>query len=282
MLRGLYNAGCGMMAQAARTEVIANNLANSNTAGFKRDNVAFRSFPEMLLYRINDGLDQSVLKLIPQGSQGQSMDIQALIAMLSGNPPTIGGLNTGVVVDEVRTLQESGNLLPTQRKLDLAIAGEGMFVVETSAGEGFTRNGCMNIAVDGFLVNGEGLPFLGVNGPININPAVDSEDSLEISETGEVLLNGNYLDRLRVVTFDDYTQLRKQGDSIFKVSAETIEPANVFQPQIKVGYIERSNVNPVEEMVALIEVSRAYEANQKVVQAYDSTLDKAVNEVGKV
>jgi len=281
MLRGLYTAGCGMMAQAARNDVTANNLANVNTTGFKKDNIAYRSFPEQLLHRINDPNDQGVIAAVSQLS-GDNTAADALRAMLAGTPPVIGSLNTGAVVDEVRTWQENGTFQSTGHKFDLALAGEGMFVIETPAGERYTRNGAFTLNPAGVLVNGEGHPVLAENGPIVLDPAAETEDMLEISETGEIFVNGEYLDRLRVVTFADYTQLRKQGDSLFNLGESELVPEDLLQPEIRVGFLEKSNVNPIQEMVSLIEASRAYEANQKVAQAYDSTLDKAVNEVGRV
>lgn len=280
MLRGLYTAGCGMMAQAARNDVIANNLANVNTTGFKKDNIAYRSFPEQLLYRINDQSDQGVMAAIANlNSDNTAAD--ALRAMLAGAPPVVGTLNTGAVVDEVRTWQENGTFQFTGHKFDLALAGEGMFVLETPAGERYTRNGSFTLNPAGVLVNGEGFPVLAESGPVVLDPAFESEDMLEICETGEIFINGEYLDRLRVVTFADYTQLRKQGDSLFNLGEGELVPEDLPQPEIRVGFLEKSNVNPIQEMVSLIEAFRAYEANQKVVQAYDATLDKAVNEVGR-
>ena len=284
MLRGLYMAGCGMMAEAARNDVVANNLANVNTTGFKKDNVALRAFPELLIRRINDKGDLNPLTglLEVTGNHDHSLS-EALAAMLAGNPPIVGTLNTGTLVDEVRTFYDNGVYRATGRKLDLAIAGEGMLVVETLNGERYTRNGALLLTPEGRLVTGEGYQVLGQNGPITIDPAGYNEEELLIKENGALYLNGEWVEQLRVVTFPDYTQLRKQGDSLFYLMEDAaIQPEVVAQPQIQSGFLEQANVNPVQEMVKLINVYRAYEANQKVVQAYDSTLEKAVNEVGRL
>ena len=280
MVRGLYTGASGMIAQMGRIDVLSNNLANVNTPSYKRDTPILKAFPEMLMRRIND----DGVRTIPPGSY----DLM----------PVIGKLGTGVEVNEVYTRFTQGAFKQTQNDFDLALEGEGFFSVQTDEGERYTRNGSFLIDKDGFLVTKDGYKVMGENGPIQIK-----KNNFMVDEDGNVFENSEYsndpmrlvsmeenewnqtvlLDRLKVVNFPKLRYVKKVGESIYR-ETEYSEKAYIIEnerPKVRQGFLEASNVNPVIEMVNLIEVHRNYEANQKIIQAHDAALGKVINEVGR-
>lgn len=257
MIRGLYTSASGMLTGVRQTDAVTNNLANVNTAGYKKDTAVSKEFQEMLIYRINDPALTSSRLSFPAGVT------------------PIGYLGTGTMVDQVFTSHQQGIARNTGNTLDLALSGEGFFVVNTANGLRYTRNGAFTLNADRELVTTTGDKVLGTNGPIRLNGTKNNVD-----EAGNVYSDDVLVDRLRVVTFSDNGVLEKQGDSYFKPSGAVQElPAKGIVQQ---GFLEGANVNSVSEMVALINVFRSYEANQKMIQVQDETLGKAVNEVGSL
>ena len=280
MVRGLYTGASGMIAQMGRIDVLSNNLANVNTPSYKRDTPILKAFPEMLMRRIND----DGVRTIPSGSY----DLM----------PVIGKLGTGVEVNEVYTRFTQGAFKQTQNDFDLALEGEGFFSVQTDEGERYTRNGSFLIDKEGFLVTKDGYKVLGENGPIQIK-----KNNFMVDEDGNIFENSEYsndpmrlvsmeenewnqtvlLDRLKVVNFPKLRYVKKVGESIYR-ETEYSDKAYIIEnarPKVRQGFLEASNVNPVIEMVNLIEVHRNYEANQKIIQAHDAALGKVINEVGR-
>ena len=281
MIRGLYIGASGMIAQMKRIDVLSNNLANVDTPSYKKDTSIMKAIPEMLIRRIND----DGVRAIPPGSY----DLM----------PVIGKMGTGVEVNEVYTRFTQGAFKQTHNDFDLALEGEGFFSVETEEGERYTRNGSFLIDKDGFLVTKDGYRVLGENGPIQIK-----KNNFIVDEDGNVFENNEYsddpmrlvsmeenewnqtvlLDRLKIVHFPKLRYIKKIGESLY-TDTEYSEKAFIMQnerPRVRQGFLEASNVNPVIEMVNLIEVHRTYEANQKMIQAHDAALAKAINEVGRV
>ncbi|MDA8234913.1 MAG: flagellar basal-body rod protein FlgF [Clostridia bacterium] len=255
MIRGLYTAGSGMVVEANRNDTIANNLANVNTNGYKKDIATFRSFPEMLIRRLND----------PGGGPG---------ANLAANQfPIVGTLGTGAVVDEIYTAHTIGSLKQTGAGLDLALGSDGYFVVNTAQGERYTRNGSFKLDAQGYMVTSEGNRVMGQAGAIRIQGG-----NVSVDESGIITVDGNRVDTLRVVDFADKRALTKTGDSLFSGNGAAVPQ----QVKVLQGFQETSNVNPITEMVNMITVMRSYEANQKAVQSHDNLLGKAVNEVGRL
>lgn len=256
MIRGLYTGASGMLAEMARTDVISNNMANVNTTAFKKDRTIFRAFPEMNIHRIHDPVPAGLDKVVDPR-------------------PFIGMMGTGVMLDEINTDFTQGHLITTSNPLDLAIRGEGFFQVQTPEGIRYTRDGSFSLSSNGYLVTKEGYYVLGENGPLQLLQTGD----ITISQQGEVFVNDEYIDRLNIVTFADLNQLQKQGDNLYFTDAvpEPLQDADVVQ-----GALEGSNISIVAEMVDLISAFRAYEANQKVIQTHDTTLDRAINDVGRI
>ncbi|MBS4032723.1 MAG: flagellar basal-body rod protein FlgF [Clostridiales bacterium] len=248
MIRGLYTAASGMMVEAARQEQITNNLANSETTGFKKDLALQRARPEYQVIRIGNG---------------------------PGMPhnPVIGSLGVGALLDRIHTSYEQGNLLQTDRNLDLAVAGNGFFAVDTPQGIRYTRNGSFSLDADRFLVTDQGYRVLGQNGPLQLG-----EGDVRIDAGGAVFLGETFQDSLRLVNFTDNSQLRKAGDALF-ATGENAEEAP-FNGQVRSGFLESSNVEVLQEMIRMMAAMRAYETNQRAIQAQDDILGKAVNEIG--
>ncbi len=250
MIKGLYTSASGMMAEMVRNDVTANNMANVNTTGYKKDTALFKAFPEVLISRINDDKKTDIKK-----------------------PPVIGSLGTGAIVDEIITDHGQGQLKETTNPFDLAIAGDGYFVVQNANGTFYTRNGSFTQDSAGYLVNSDGGYLIGEDGPIR----VENADDVTIDESGNVFENGTQTASIRLVTITDQTSLVKTGDSLFTGG----QALNGITGQVKQKFLENSNVNVINEMVNMITIMRAYEANQKVITAHDQTLGQAMD-VGRI
>ncbi len=241
MLRGLYIASEGMIARQKAQDVLASNLANLNTTGFKADCPVFASVYERALYRV----------------QGNSA-------------APIGTLSAGTLLESTYTDLQAGALQHTRNPLDLAIEGEGFFALQTPRGVRYTRNGAFQLNAEGVLVSREGYPVLSETGePIRVPRGAN----LTIGEDGVVRINETPTARLRIVGGN----LTKDADGLFVGNATPL--AN---PRLVVGALEASNVNLIREMVSMIEIIRAYESHQKVIQTHDETLNRAINELPKI
>ncbi len=224
-----------MILQTRKNDVVANNLANLQTIGFKRDRVFF----QVLSNKMQEPLEMIVK---PDFSQGP--------------------------------LQQTGN------PLDLAFSGRGFFTVETPSGEAYTRNGHFRLDADGTLLTSDGLPVLGEGGPIVLQGKENTPLSIVVTEEGEIFVDDEYMDRLRIVDFENYDQLQKAGANLFVLSGEAT-PITPENSAIRQGFLEKSNVDPVREMVDLIEVQRRFENTQRMVRAVDELMGAAVNKISK-
>ncbi|HOV63741.1 MAG TPA: flagellar basal-body rod protein FlgF [Spirochaetia bacterium] len=281
MIRGLYTGASGMVVDMHRMDAIANNLANVDTTGYKEDLAVSKAFPELLIRRMND----DGLYKFPFGS------IEVA--------PVVGKLGTGVELNEVYTRFSQGALKETGNSFDLALDGNGFFTIQTPEGERYTRNGTFLIDPNGILVTKEGYPVLGENGIIQIK-----ENNFIVDKQGQVFQNARFsgnpdrlvsmeenewdqterLDTLKIVDFSRPRYLKKQGSSLWLSTEESGEPMQAqlgSSTKVIQGFIEASNVNPVTEMVRMIEVNRAYEANQKSIQTHDALLGRLINEALK-
>jgi len=252
MVRGQYIAGTGMLLQRRLMENITNNISNADTTGYKKEHLVSHSFDEVLIKRIND---PNVL----------------------AQTPRVGPLNMGTQIDQLYVDFNEGNLEVTERSTDLALVGDAFFVVGTPGGERYTRSGAFYIDAAGYLADGEGNYLLGENGQIYVggmNFTVDTLGGVRTSGAGE------YADRIRVVSFADNGELRKQGSNLyFSLQAPQAEP-NQFK--IAQGFLEGSNVDIGREMVDMLTVFRTYETNQRMLTIIDETVGKAVNEIGRL
>jgi len=279
MIRGLYTGASGMMAQMHRMDALSNNLANVDVTGYKKDTSVSKAFPEMLIRRMSD----DGLYKMPFGSMDTA--------------PVVGTLGTGVEYNESYTVFDQGALKQTENPFDMALDGNGFFSVSVDGQERYTRNGSFLLNDEGTLVTKDGHPVLGQKGEINIK-----KNNFVIDEKGNVYQNAAFadnperlvsimenewqdlelVDTLKVVDFTRERYLKKEGNSFWK---STFESGEAVQTQLgadtKViqGFLEGSNVNPVTEMVKMIEINRAYEANQKVIQSQDSLTGRLFNDI---
>lgn len=257
MVRGLYTAYTGMVNQQKRLDTITNNLANASTTGYKREGATARAFDEFLGVRVNDRTS----------------------AYLT-NP--IGNMSLGVKIGENYTDYSQGSLRNTENTYDLALEGNGFFSISFTNKQGeqsikYTRDGNFTLDVDGALRTTDGDYVQGEGGDIYI--PTDAAQ-VAITTTGEIYADGEYIDTIKIVDFEDYNYLKKYGENMYEPvdGATETEPTAVIQQ----GYLEASNINAVTEMVEMITITRAYESNQKALQTADSMIEKAVNEVGRL
>ncbi|WP_394238535.1 flagellar hook-basal body protein [Niallia oryzisoli] len=274
MLRGFYTAASGMLAQQRKTEMLANNMANVNTPGFKADQTSLRAFPEMLLKQMAEQ---------PFPSQNRQSSFK-----------TIGALNTGVYLQETMPLFQQGSLKETTLNTDVALldinlpinpdtgrAGSVFFTVKNANGETrYTRNGNFTLDSEGYLTTGSGQYVLDDQG----NQIQLSSDQFQISEDGNITGANGETARLGVGYSDDPMSLVKEGDGLFRADGELANAYNTAGVSIKLqqGFLEQSNVDSAQTMTEMMTAYRAFEANQKILQAYDTSLQKTVNEVGRI
>jgi len=257
LIKGWYTAASGMMMQASRQDVIANNIANASTSGYKKQMSVSCAFPDMLISRLENN--------------------SRTFAPSSSRVTPIGRLGTGVCLEDIVTDFGVGTLSKTDLSTDLSLTQTGQyFAVEVGAGERYTRNGAFKIDSDGWLVDTQGNPVLNDdNGYIKIN----SEFSME--STGTINFNdGSAPVKLKVVEFDNPEQLERIGDSLYSNDSGMAIIIEARSIEVLQGYLEGSNVNAVREMVDLITAVRSYESLQKVVQAEDETAGIAIDKVG--
>jgi flagellar basal-body rod protein FlgG len=251
-MKALAIAATGMNAQQLNLEVIANNVANINTTGFKRARAEFSD----LLYQVerNSGVpNASNQAIVPEGAH----------------------IGLGVQTSAVRNLHIQGSLVGTSNKLDMALVGRGWFQIETPDGETqYSRAGAFNTNAEGQLVTIDGYVVVpGITFP-------DETSEVQVSRTGQVLarigddVELQDLGQLTLANFVNEAGLEPLGDNLFR---ETVAsgPAIVGVPadpgfaHIQQGYLEASNVDPVKEITDLISAQRAYEMNSKIIQAAD-------------
>ena len=241
MIKGIFNSAAGMVPRMMQQEVIANNLANAATVGFKKDQVFLKTL-----------LDASLL--LNNGGDLNSMITDA---------------------QEVMTDFSQGGLRTTGNPLDLCLNGPGFFAVETDEGTMYTRSGMFSLNEVGNLVTLSGQSVMGQAGPISL-PHRD----VVFAQNGAILADGQEIDRLKVVDFSNKRALVKKADNLFAAgpgAAETEAP----ETAIKQGFLEDSNVETIREMVEMITLYRAFQANARAIMAQDETLRRAIS-VGEI
>lgn len=272
MIRGFYTSAAGMIAQQRRQEMLTNNMANVNTPGYRADDASLRAFPNMLIKAM--GVDNRPL----------------------GKSHHVGELSTGVYLQERTMNFRQGDIHQTDNSTDVALfqglvpnneagrPGGLFFTVENQTGEiRYTRNGNFTIDGQGFLTTSEGFYVLNAQGA-RVN--VGNED-FQVTREG-VILNeaGNNFGQINIAFVADPDQLVKEGNGLLRYDGgqpvvSAIGNGNVSY-QLQQGFIERSNVDTGQTMSEMMTAFRAFEANQKVLQAYDRSMEKAANEIGRI
>lgn len=236
MDRGIFVALSGAVLQERRLEILTDNLANINTAGFKKQKPVFED------------------------------------AMPNPWSTRTFAKSNGVTVDMSQGMTEK-----TDRKLDVAIKGDGFFVVDTANGPRYTRDGNFSMGIDGTLLTREGYAVRGEKGVIKLTTA-----DVTIDATGNVQEKGVTLDRLKLVSFNNISGLRREA-GFFVPSDPSVKETKVgANTQVEQGYIETSNVNAVRAMTTMIEAMRSYETHAKMIQTMDEMTKKAIEDVGRV
>jgi flagellar basal-body rod protein FlgG len=255
MFRGLYTAYTGMRSQQEKMDTISNNLANVDTAGYKKDQVVLASFREMLTLKIND-------PEIPYSKR-------------------IGKMSLGVKAEEIHTDHLQGSLRQTDESLNVALQGQGMIKVgrmneDGTMTERYTRDGSFMLDQEGHLVTSDGLFVLGEE---NALLTLDQQD-VRINSDGTIFSNEVRLGQIQIVGIEDTKTLRKEGGNLYLGTEGTVEIP--FVGTMEQGFLESSNANSIEEMINMINVMRTYESNQRIIQTYDATMEKVVNNVGSI
>lgn len=347
MNRGLYIGATSLLTNQRRLDVLANNLANINTSGYKKDISLSESFPEKLLAKVSrtpeegniprtneiqleelpdgvyrartsDGffvmetpLGRSYVKEIEfvvddegylrtfyknlnaenktdyenyviNGNGERLRGEGDLVNILQGSvyyPPSyvIGTMSSGVRFQKIYIDFTQGQLTETGGKLDFALKGDGFFKIQGEDGEVlYTRNGSFAVT-NGYLTDIDGRPVLGQNGQIYLG-----NGEIEVSQNGEVIVDGQVVDILDIVDIDNKEFLRKRGDNLFYVVENGDVQELPFQGEVLQGYLESSNMDPLKGMVEMINLLREFEANQRVIRMQDEMLERAANEIGKV
>jgi flagellar basal-body rod protein FlgG len=257
MLRALYSSAAGMQSQQTNLDVIANNLANVNTTGFKKSKAEFQD----LLYQTTRtaGAESGAGNQLPTGIQ-------------------IGHGSRLVATSKVFT---TGELTQTQEPLDVAIQGDGFFEVQTPSGEkAYTRDGSFKIGPTGAIMTSDGLVVQS-----GFQAVPPGNEKVDISTTGEVTYtgaNGKTTFRLNLTRFANPAGLENLGHNLYKETtasgaAENGAPGENGFGTTNQSYLELSNVKVVEEMVNMILAQRAYEINSKAVQASDEMMQMSNN-----
>jgi flagellar basal-body rod protein FlgG len=268
----MYGAAAGMIAQQQRQEMLTDNLANANTPGYKAEQASLRAFPNMLL---------------------KAMDTASAVP---GRAPYIGELTTGVYLHERMPNFRQGDLAETGNKTDIALLqgvmpetenglpGALFYTVQDSNGDlRYTRTSQFTIDGQGFLTTTEGHYMLNDAGePIQVN----NEDFL-VNATGEVTTSeGEPIAQMNIASAQNPMELVKEGNGLLRFEGEGELPTAIGNAdisfQLQQGFMERSNVDAAQTMTEMMNAYRSFEANQKVLQAYDQSMEKAVNEIGRI
>jgi len=236
---GYYAACAGFAAQTQALELVAHNLANLGTAGYRAQEATFRSL------------------------------------MAGGGAVAWNPLNAAVndfgVLGGSRTDLTSGSLSATGNPLDLGIAGTGFFVVQSAQNEAYTRNGGFHVTPTGLLVTGQGESVLGEQGPITL-PA----GKVAVSADGTISVDGAVVAKLRIAEFSPGTNLIALGDALYEAPADSALPA--ASSSVRQGMLEASNVSPVESVVQLITVQRNAEMLQRALTLFDSQFNQVASQ----
>ncbi len=258
MVQGINTAAAGMISILNLNDIVANNMANVNTTGFKQLIPAFKNIDEAPVYKKN--IDSKI---------DPSLQV-------------MGNLSVGSELDAKYLDFSQGNLKHTGRNLDVALNSPGFFIVENEFGEFYTRNGNFSINDEGDLVTMSGDKVIGEGGAININVAGMDLKELNITEDGRIMHGEMELARLSVVDFEDKTTMAMMGNNLYRNLNDNAQPVEPEKISVVSGNLESSNSNVIKSMTDSITGARTYETLSQVVRNTDATVKKSVNEVGRV
>lgn len=261
MVRGLYTAAAGALTAQAKTDVIANNLANVNTGGFKNTLMQVEAATPFQIYRFQTDPGKTSGSPLPGAHVAQY----------------VGALGTGSLVMDTPTDFAQGPFEQTGNRLDAALQGQGFFTIQTPQGVRYTRDGGFVRNAQGFLVTQQGDYVLGNGGPISlpVNQAVEigTDGTISTPATRAVI------DKLRITQFANLTAVRPEGGNRYADTGAG-RPSQDVTTSVNQGFLEKSNANVVRSMVDLIDAERWFDANEKAVQAQDDLTNQAIQNVG--
>jgi flagellar basal-body rod protein FlgF len=250
-----------MLVAQSQADVIANNLANVNTNGFKQTLLQVQSAPSLDVYRMQNDPGTTGGKAVP----GVAVDSY------------VGSLGTGALVYDTPNAYAQGPLEQTGNPLDMAISGSnGFFAVGTGQGVRYTRDGQFLRDGNGQLATQDGDPVLGTNG----QPITVPTGPFTVGTDGTITQNGVNVGQIQVVQFANLVALRPQGDNFFQNTGNA-GPSPATGASVQQGSLEKSTTNVVQSMVDLISAERWFETNQKMVQTQDDATELAISSVGK-
>lgn len=255
MVKEIFTAALGMQSNATRLEVVANNIANASTTGFKRASIFERN----------------------------------LIEAQNNFNNTEGDVELNDTISSQYYDFSPGNMQLTDNPLDLAIEGKGFFVLKDDDGKSFlTRAGNFRLSDDGIIISMDGKKLQGAEGPLSLQREFFSRhtvtgdnkaQSIRISQAGDVFVNDFQVGIISLVEPESFSDLERVQNSQFMLKddkgVETLDP---MISNIKQGWVEGSNVNVVQEMIQMIELQRMYDAGSKVIQTNDATLEKSISQ----
>ncbi len=253
MIRGMYMAAMGMLNDMFKLNIIANNLANVDSPGYKQDRAAFKTY-----------LEGTMVSLLPSIYRGKKY-------------VPIGKLEGAAILDEVRADLSQGNVVYTGGKYDLAIDGRGFFAIEKDGKVYYTRAGNFKRDLAGFLVTNDGGFLLDTNGK-----RVKMQGDWQISSDGAIMdKNGKVITKIAIYDFTHPEKLKKFGYTYFE---ETKDSGKAMETNVgvMVGYIEKSNVSALKEMVNMINALRHFEISQRTITSSDALLDRLFNSVASL
>ena len=250
MIKGFYNLTSGMLSQGRRLDVVANNMTNISTAGYKAEQYTDRTFDEVMVTRIGNK--------IKRPSQTMETYQSHILAP-----------------DHLYTDFSQSSFEETTLPLDFAIQGEGFFAIDTGDGVAYTRAGSFTLDEEGYLCLSELGRVLDREG----NPIQLPTDKLEVDKKGALYTeNGDYLGNLGVYMFEDNGELERTPYGLFLGDgAQVNEDAQILHK-----WVERSNVNMVKEMVSMMTTQRALQSAAQMSKIYDQIINRVVNEIGRL
>ena len=253
MIRALYSAASGLEAQALTIDVIANNLANVNTTGFKKSRADFQD----LLYQT----------LKEPGSPSTT------------NTTSSTGIQVGLGTRPaaVTRVHLQGDFDQTTNPLDVAIEGDGFFAVRTPRGERYTRAGSFQIGPDGMLVTAQGYAVLDQGGsPMSVQP---DAKVMSFGADGVLTVDDSDVGQLKVVTFNQVNGLEKDGDTLFRATPRSGTAAPNPAAAVHAGALEMPNVSIVKGMTDLVSATRAFEALERAVEEFSQLEHRAATDI---
>ena len=257
MIYGLYLSATGVLTNSYRQDVIANNLANSETVGFKKDVALF-----------NQRLTEAQQRRL------------ATSGRLSRTDPLLENIGGGLLAHPTVVDTAQGELEPTGSPLDVAVQGDGYFAVNNAAGQTrLTRNGRFAVDETGHLIlsNSNGEQVLDADRrPIPLAPG----GNVHVGADGTISQDGRPVARLGVFDVVDRSKLLKHGGTLMSYGQQELVPAT--NATLRSESVERANVDPATELASLMDTQRQLEANANMIRYQDQTLAKLVNEVGKI